>query len=167
MERRARAAEVEAISIYDDLRQIHTNSQASKGQRRASRRQQQVAALKTPQTKRTVAEKRGSSRYSRDSENIIPDANTFRLLNGMLSATHETLERPESKHAKRQRKHHRYKQAKPAKSLKTGLASSQNKDLEKLQQDEKPSEREQKVFVDESRESNTPTKFYERTNSLS
>ena len=114
-----------------------------------------------------MAEKRGSSRYSRDSENIIPDANTFRLLNGMLSATHETLERPESKHAKRQRKHHRYKQAKPAKSLKTGLASSQNKDLEKLQQDEKPSEREQKVFVDESRESNTPTKFYERTNSLS
>ena len=167
MERRARAAEVEAIGIYDDLRQNHTNSQAYQGQRRASRRQQQVAALKTPQTKKAVAEKRGSSRYSRDSENIIPDANTFRLLNGMLSATHETLERPESKHAKRQRKHHRYKQAKPPKSLKTGLASSQNKDLEKLQQDEKPSEREQKVFVDESRESNTPTKFYERTNSLS
>ena len=95
-----------------------------------------MADLKTPQTKGKVVEKKGSSRYSRDSESIIPDANTFRLLNGMLSATHDTLERPESKHAKRQRKHHRYKGIRPPKSIKTGPVSSHKRDFEKSQHEE-------------------------------
>ena len=60
----------------------------------------------------------------------------------MLSSTHETLERPESKHAKRQRKQHRYKQVKPPKSLKTGPASSQNIEMEKVEQEGKHSDRE-------------------------
>ena len=78
---------------------------------------------------------------------IIPASEKYRLLNGIVSATHETLERPESKHAKRQRnRQHRYKQYQPPRNHEIRPNSREDK------KEERHSDREQKLIFNESRE---------------